>query len=105
MVIAPLSTCGLLLSSLAVDVLGCQSDCVFVLLQKGNTALIYASWKGHAKVVQMLLLAGVNKDAADIVGCRGVGHTLNDVFSVVLIIRGSHTGLWLISISFYCRMA
>ena len=38
------------------------------------TALIFASDGGHADVVQVLCGAGVDKDAADKVGCRGAGH-------------------------------
>ena len=32
---------------------------------------MFASQNGHSEVVQMLLLAGVNEDAAGKVGCRG----------------------------------
>ena len=33
-----------------------------------------ASYKGHGEVVQKLLAAGVNKEAANKVGCRGASH-------------------------------
>ena len=37
---------------------------------------MYASKGGHSEVVQMLLLAGVNKDALTNVNYRGACHTL-----------------------------
>ena len=60
------------------DALGCKSDGGFVLLQNGWTALMLASDGGHSEVplAQMLLLAGVNKDAATTVSYRGACHTL-----------------------------
>ena len=45
-----------------------------------------ASNGGHREVVQMLLLAGINKDAADNVGCRSAYHTL-DLRAVVFATR------------------
>ena len=40
----------------------------WILLQDGFTALKLASWNGHSEVVQQLLEAGANIDAADKVG-------------------------------------
>ena len=34
-------------------------------VQFGNTALIYASIKGHTAIVQLLLEAGADKDASN----------------------------------------
>ncbi len=34
-------------------------------MQSGWTALIWAAWKGHVNVVQCLVEAGVNLEAAD----------------------------------------
>ena len=57
------------------------------LLQNGKTALMAASKEGHSEVVQMLLLAGVNKDAAaDKVSYCGACHTL-DLHGVVFVLR------------------
>ena len=72
----------MLCSFFEVDTFGCKSDGGFVLLQDGTalivgwTALMDAPLGGHSEVVQMLLLAGVNKDAADTVGCRGAAGAL-----------------------------
>ena len=76
MVLASLWACALLLMWLRVDTFVCKSDGAFVLLQDGWTALIVASRNGHSKAVQVLLLAGVNKEAASKVGCRGACPTL-----------------------------
>ena len=76
MVLASLWTCALLFMWLRVDISGCKSHGGFVLLQDGVTALMLASHGGHSEVIQMLLLAGVNKDAANKVGCRGACLTL-----------------------------
>ena len=65
----------------------CKADGIFVLLQYGVTALMAASQEGHSKVVQMLLLAGANKEAADEVGYSGACHTL-DLRAVVFVTRG-----------------
>ena len=54
----------------------CKSDGDLVVLQIGVTALMLASDGGHSEVVQMLLLAGVNREVADKVSCRGACHTL-----------------------------
>ena len=43
----------------------CVSDSVVLLLQNGGTALVWASYDGHVEVVQKLLDAGANTDAAD----------------------------------------
>ena len=45
---------------------------------------MYASRKGQSEVVQMLPLAGVNKDAATNVGCGGAGGAL-DLRTVVFV--------------------
>jgi hypothetical protein len=76
MELASLWACALLFMWLRVDTLVCNSDGAFVSRQDGLTALIAASVKGQSEVVQILLLAGVNKDAADNVGCRGACYTL-----------------------------
>ena len=76
MVLAPLWACALLFMWLRADTLVCNSDGAFVSRQDGLTALMAASAHGHSEVVQILLLAGVNKDAADNVGCRGACRTL-----------------------------
>ena len=69
-----------------------------------------ASHGGHSEVVQNLLLAGVNKDAADNVGCRAT------LVVVVLATLGAYALLcvpvsqltsWdanLMVVSFCCRM-
>ena len=54
----------------------CKSDGAYVLRQDGLTALFAAAADGHVEVVQTLLLAGVNKEAAVEVGCRGACCTL-----------------------------
>jgi ankyrin repeat protein len=76
MELVSLWACALLFMWLRVDTLVCNSDGAFVSRQDGLTALIAASVKGQSEVVQILLLAGVNKDAADNVGCRGACYTL-----------------------------
>ena len=59
--LATLSGCMMLVF---IDV-RCETDGSFVLPQDGWTALIFASHKGHSEVAQMLLTAGVNKEAAN----------------------------------------
>ena len=76
MVLASLWACALLFMWLRVDTLVCNSDGAFVSRQVGSTALMAASAHRHSEGVQILLLAGVNKDAADSVGCRGACRTL-----------------------------
>ena len=45
--------------------------------QHGMTALIWASGRGHTEVVDHLLEAGANPDAADKVGdCEGVSRVI-----------------------------
>ena len=56
------------------------------MLQNGRTALVVASLGGHGEVVQMLLLAGANKEAADEVGYCGAGDAL-DLRTVVFVNR------------------
>jgi hypothetical protein len=75
-VLASLWACALLFRWLRADTLVCNSDGAFVSRQVVSTALMAASAHGHSEGVQILLLAGVNKDAANKVGCRGVCHTL-----------------------------
>ena len=41
------------------------------MLQNGEMPLFMAAWKGNDAMVQVLLIAGANKEAADSV--RGVG--------------------------------
>ena len=92
MVLASLWACALLLMWLRVDTFVCKSDGAFVLLQNGRTALMFASTNGHGAVVQMLLLAGVNKDAADIVSCRGACPTLG-LRAVLCVTQSRHFGM------------
>ena len=39
--------------------------CVVVFLQEGITALIWAAYRGHQAIVEMLLAAGANTDMQD----------------------------------------
>jgi hypothetical protein len=76
-ILATLWACALLcVRGSKLTAFGCKSDGGFVLLQDGVTALMHASMGGHSGVAQMLLLAGVNREVADKVSCRGACHTL-----------------------------
>ena len=69
-----------------------KTDCGFVLLQDGTTALMFASQEGNGEVVQMLLdaLPCVNKDAAETVGSRGASQA-HYLRAVVLVHVGWDT--------------
>ena len=43
-----------------------------LLMQDGETALIWAAWHGHTEVVEVLLNAKANVDATNKVWCAGV---------------------------------
>ena len=43
-----------------------------IVSQGGNTALIWASYRGHLEVVKVLLAAGADKEAKGVVGGNGV---------------------------------
>ena len=67
-VLATVPTCALFPSGLTLDCVACESNGRAIMLQVGLTALLHASNGGHGAVVQMLLDAGANVEAATNVG-------------------------------------
>ena len=65
---------------------------------------MWASWSGRAYVVQLLLSAGADKDAASKVGYRGAGHSL-DVRAAAFVARRCKRGTIFTRIVFYCSAA
>ena len=64
--------------------MGCETDGSFVLLQDGKTALMFASKWGHIGVLELLLDAKVDIEAAQKVGSRGASHHL-DLHAIVVM--------------------
>ena len=85
--------------------MACASLRGVYLLQKGSTALMVAPKEGYGAVVQMLLDAGANKEAADKVGCPGPSHAL-ELFTIAFVTPTSERwGRRLTGGSFSCRLA
>ena len=85
--LATVPTFPLLRSGFTLDCVGYEIDGGFVLLQDGFTALMVASVNGHGEVMQVLLNAGANVEAATNVG--GPGACYSPDFPAVSF--GSHS--------------